>query len=249
MNFWCERAWLPGGLAERVLIRVENGVIASVSTVDTIPLGVRRLYGVVVPGFANAHSHAFHRALRGRTHDGGGTFWTWREGMYALAGKLFSRDDYIETGARLARGCVWAYRAFPTGIMPEKANMAICRTYDGPCAAMLPKDRNHALPVGFMRMIDSRYILRPEAIESVFYLWRITGDQEWRDAAWTMWEAIVRETETETAFAAIKDVREPGGPKLDEMEVSAPEQAHFGQNVLLTGDRRFGWVRRSSIST
>ena len=31
------------------------------------------------PGFANAHSHAFHRALRGRTHDDGGTFWTWRD--------------------------------------------------------------------------------------------------------------------------------------------------------------------------
>ncbi|HUQ61089.1 formimidoylglutamate deiminase [Lentzea sp.] len=98
MNFWCERAWLPGGLAERVLIRAENGRITNVSTVDTIPLGVRRLYGVVVPGFANAHSHAFHRALRGRTHDGGGTFWTWREGMYALASKLTPQSYY-----RLAR--------------------------------------------------------------------------------------------------------------------------------------------------
>ncbi len=37
------------------------------------------------PGFANAHSHAFHRALRGRTHADGGSFWTWREQMYALA--------------------------------------------------------------------------------------------------------------------------------------------------------------------
>ena len=36
-------------------------------------------------GFANCHSHVFHRALRGRTHSGGGTFWTWREQMYALA--------------------------------------------------------------------------------------------------------------------------------------------------------------------
>ncbi|WP_394615673.1 formimidoylglutamate deiminase [Lentzea sp. JNUCC 0626] len=98
MNFWCERAWLPTGLAERVLIRTENGVISSVSTVDTIPLGVRRLHGIVVPGFANAHSHAFHRALRGRTHDGGGTFWTWREGMYALASRLTPQSYY-----RLAR--------------------------------------------------------------------------------------------------------------------------------------------------
>jgi formiminoglutamate deiminase len=54
-----------------------------------------RLTGVVLPGFANAHSHAFHRALRGRTHDGDGTFWTWRERMYALAARL-DPDSYLE---------------------------------------------------------------------------------------------------------------------------------------------------------
>lgn len=41
-----------------------------------------------IGGFANCHSHVFHRALRGRTHGDGGTFWTWREKMYALAGAL-----------------------------------------------------------------------------------------------------------------------------------------------------------------
>ena len=45
-----------------------------------------RLRGVTLPGLANAHSHAFQRALRGRTQRGGGSFWTWREDMYALAG-------------------------------------------------------------------------------------------------------------------------------------------------------------------
>ena len=53
-----------------------------------------RLAGVVLPGLANAHSHAFHRALRGRTHGGGGTFWTWREGMYAVAARL-DPDTYL----------------------------------------------------------------------------------------------------------------------------------------------------------
>ena len=56
------------------------------------------LPGVVLPGLANCHSHAFHRALRGRTHGGGGTFWTWREGMYGLAAGL-DPDTY----AALAR--------------------------------------------------------------------------------------------------------------------------------------------------
>jgi len=56
--------------------------------------GARHLRGVVTAGLANAHSHAFHRALRGRTHDGGGTFWTWRERMYALADRL-DPDSYL----------------------------------------------------------------------------------------------------------------------------------------------------------
>ncbi|MCO1339451.1 formimidoylglutamate deiminase [Kocuria polaris] len=47
---------------------------------------------VAVPGPINAHSHAFHRILRGRTHEGAaggaGDFWTWREQMYAAAESL-----------------------------------------------------------------------------------------------------------------------------------------------------------------
>jgi formiminoglutamate deiminase len=50
---------------------------------------------VLLPGFANTHSHAFHRALRGRTHHGGGTFWTWREQMYAVAQQLEPESYYL----------------------------------------------------------------------------------------------------------------------------------------------------------
>ena len=53
-----------------------------------------RLRGVTLPGLANAHSHAFQRALRGRTQRGGGSFWTWREDMYALAGRITPDDTY-----------------------------------------------------------------------------------------------------------------------------------------------------------
>ena len=42
----------------------------------------------MLPGLANGHSHAFHRALRGRTHDDGGNFWTWRDAMYAVTHRL-----------------------------------------------------------------------------------------------------------------------------------------------------------------
>jgi formiminoglutamate deiminase len=54
-----------------------------------VPPGTVRLPGLTLPGLANAHSHAFHRALRGGAgSQAGGTFWAWREQMYAVAGRL-----------------------------------------------------------------------------------------------------------------------------------------------------------------
>ncbi|MGH3762410.1 formimidoylglutamate deiminase [Actinophytocola sp.] len=96
-SFWCEYAWLPDGPRPGVLVDATDA-IARVSTVDDPPAGAYRLDGLVLPGFANAHSHAFHRALRGRTHADGGTFWTWRSAMYRLAAR-FDPDRYL----RLAR--------------------------------------------------------------------------------------------------------------------------------------------------
>jgi formiminoglutamate deiminase len=58
------------------------------------PSGAERLTGLTLPGFANAHSHAFHRALRGVTQADRGTFWTWRERMYEVAGRL-DPDGYL----------------------------------------------------------------------------------------------------------------------------------------------------------
>ncbi len=88
--FHCELAWLGGAEAERdVLVSVDGERITAVEPGLTAPPeGAVRLPGLTIPGLANAHSHAFHRALRGRTHAGPGSFWTWREQMYALAASL-----------------------------------------------------------------------------------------------------------------------------------------------------------------
>jgi len=87
VRWFARQALLPDGLARDVVLECDRGVFRSV-TAGGDAAGALRLPGVVLPGFANCHSHAFHRALRGRTHDSGGTFWTWRERMYALAGRL-----------------------------------------------------------------------------------------------------------------------------------------------------------------
>lgn len=95
-TYWCEYAWVPSGLAEGVLVEVDDGgrITSAASTSATPPAGAHVLRGMVFPGFANVHSHAFHRALRGRTHADGGTFWTWRRAMYALSARL-DPDSYL----------------------------------------------------------------------------------------------------------------------------------------------------------
>ena len=88
-SWWCEYASLPTGLAPGVRITVSAGRIHAIESGCAEPESADvRLDGVTLPGLANAHSHAFHRALRGRTHGGGGTFWTWRQAMYAVAARL-----------------------------------------------------------------------------------------------------------------------------------------------------------------
>ena len=74
------------------------------------------------------------------------------------------------------------------------------------------------LTLGFTDIQDRRYILRPEAIESIFVHYRLTGDKDLPDAAWDMFQSIERATRTEIANSAIADVTEVGGAKVDSME-------------------------------
>ncbi|HEY7453479.1 MAG TPA: formimidoylglutamate deiminase [Thermoleophilaceae bacterium] len=88
-TWWCELAWLGGPRPEEgVVIEVEDGRITAVAGGAQPPRDARRLHGLTLPGLANAHSHAFQRALRGRAQGERGSFWTWREQMYALADRL-----------------------------------------------------------------------------------------------------------------------------------------------------------------
>jgi formiminoglutamate deiminase len=90
-----EYAWLggavPGAVAREVLIEARGARFTAVTPATPparVPPGTARLPGLTLPGLANAHSHAFHRALRGAPGAAGGTFWAWREQMYAVAGRL-----------------------------------------------------------------------------------------------------------------------------------------------------------------
>ncbi len=78
-----------------MLLEAADGrIIAVTPDAGQVPATATRLAGLTMPGLANAHSHAFHRALRGITQASRGTFWTWRERMYEVAGRL-DPDSYL----------------------------------------------------------------------------------------------------------------------------------------------------------
>ncbi|KAH8903258.1 seven-hairpin glycosidase [Coniochaeta sp. PMI_546] len=66
--------------------------------------------------------------------------------------------------------------------------------------------RNEHLPPGFISLNDKRYILRPEAIESVWYMYRITGDPVWQEKGWRMFESVIAATTVSAGHSAIDDV-------------------------------------------
>jgi len=87
-RYHADHAWLGDGFAADVAIDVSTtGVITSLMAGAPRTLGAVRLEGVTLPGLVNAHSHVFHRAMRGR-HQSPGDFWAWRQTMYELADRL-----------------------------------------------------------------------------------------------------------------------------------------------------------------
>ena len=94
-TWWARHAWLGGvSTTPDVLLEVKGDRLVAVTPGLPPPPGATRLEGLTLPGLANVHSHAFHRALRGRTQQGPGSFWTWRDRMYEVAARL-DPDSYL----------------------------------------------------------------------------------------------------------------------------------------------------------
>ncbi|KAJ2903047.1 hypothetical protein MKZ38_010467 [Zalerion maritima] len=148
-------------------------------------------------------------------------------GMFLLGGRTMDVSRHLDIGVRLTWGCRWGYSVMPTGMMPEIFGLFACRGNED-LLDFCPWDnerwRAHTLAPtlekGWRNAREPAYQLRPEAIESMFVLWRISGDESLRDAAWDMFESIMQATETDLGNAAIANVTVKRGQaeKLDSME-------------------------------
>jgi mannosyl-oligosaccharide alpha-1,2-mannosidase len=151
-------------------------------------------------------------------------------GMFGLAGRLFEDKHHVEVGEKLTLGCIYAYEAMPSGIMPENFAMIPCASrtecpwdeaawqdkkdqvcgidsdLDSPDFGTQQAGSACNMIPGFASIRDPRYLLRPEAIESVFVMYRITGDRKYLDHAWSMFTSITKATRTRYANGQLRDV-------------------------------------------
>jgi mannosyl-oligosaccharide alpha-1,2-mannosidase len=63
----------------------------------------------------------------------------------------------------------------------------------------------------------STYLSRPETLESMFVLWRTTGDVKWREHGWSIWEAIEKKTRTSSGYASVQSVDQAQPYMMDSM--------------------------------
>ncbi|KAH0026702.1 seven-hairpin glycosidase, partial [Aureobasidium melanogenum] len=83
---------------------------------------------ILFVGEYSAHAPTKEGAVEGTFRPEGAHLSCFAGGMYAMAAKIFGRDEDLELGAKLTEGCVWAYNATATGIMPEHFLVSQCES-------------------------------------------------------------------------------------------------------------------------
>ncbi|CAG8519795.1 11584_t:CDS:2 [Acaulospora colombiana] len=136
--------------------------------------------------------------------------------MLALGSKVLDRPQDLEVAIRLAETCYWSYRITMTGIGAEEVWFKIME--EGNLKNNNNPEIHKRHPDGIIRLGPSYYLLRPETIESLFILYRVTGDKKYQEHAWEIWQSIEKWCKTSTGYSGIYDVDSTSIIKNDSME-------------------------------
>ncbi|PRP89119.1 hypothetical protein PROFUN_01839 [Planoprotostelium fungivorum] len=117
-------------------------------------------------------------------------------GMLALGATGDDRESHMTMAESLGRACIQLYMDQATGIGPER----IAFDEEG------------------YKVLSSRYLLRPETIESIFVLYRQTGDEEYREIGWKIFQSIERYCKTPSSYSGLLDVTSKEGGQNNSMQ-------------------------------
>lgn len=101
-----------------------------------------------------------------------------------MSSKLLNDDDDMEIAKGVTQSCRTSYAKSETGLGPEAF---------GPAGATFSSSEGY-------------YILRPEVVESYFYMWRFTKDPKYREWAWDVVEALEKHCKAEYGYSGLRNV-------------------------------------------
>jgi hypothetical protein len=90
----------------------------------------------------------------------------------------------LKVAKQLLETCVYLYESQPTGI--------------GPDTVSFHPDR--------IDIIESKYLLRPETIESIYIMYQVTGDETYVEQGWKIFQSIERYCKTPSAYSGLSNV-------------------------------------------
>lgn len=168
---------------------------------------------------APAREHAMQHLFIGRQddeqfHNQQGHLACFAPGTILLASSFYSDANLRAFGQSLLEGCRHVYTSTPTKIGPEVWSWTPKFSYDQPFfAPESDRQKQEAQWSGFWS-IDPQYKGRPEYVESLFYAWRITGEQRYRDWAWEAFDSMEKYCKAPYGYAQLADVYRTKGRHL-----------------------------------
>ncbi|KAF2105257.1 mannosyl-oligosaccharide 1,2-alpha-mannosidase [Lophiotrema nucula] len=136
------------------------------------------------------------------------------------------QEEDMELARELTKTCMGMYLMNPTGLAGEITHFKLDdppKMYRQEILKSAPLDtaEDADWKTDFeVKPADAHNLQRPETVESLFYMWRITGDEQYRSWGWDMFESFVKHTLVENSggFTSVSDVRTIPPPSRDNME-------------------------------
>ncbi|CEH17459.1 Mannosyl-oligosaccharide alpha-1,2-mannosidase and related glycosyl hydrolases [Ceraceosorus bombacis] len=143
---------------------------------------------------------------------------SWIGGGLAMGGALFGNETWVQIGGEIAESHARTYNATATRLGPEVIGYfddhGIAKGWDFVSVGRREFYNEH----GFFIGSAASYIQRPETIESLFYLYRITGQQIFRDYAWEAYLAMKKYLDTGNGWLCLVNVNDLSSSAYDEAQ-------------------------------
>lgn len=139
------------------------------------------------------------------------------------------QEEEMQLAKELMKTCWGMYKATPTGLAPEITYFDVDSPPKTAADGLLTANVDFKATSGptsswkedyIIKPQDSHNLQRPETVESLFYMWRITGDATYREWGWEMFQSFVKHSILEDGggFTSLSNVNQLPPMIRDNME-------------------------------